>query len=203
MRDYTYDYLALYYGDPRHSRRRADRNVAEDFELQAWAAALSREAGGRGDVPGFPARITSFAALHDILHLLIFTAGPHHASLNFSQIAYGGFVPNMPAATYLLPPAGGADEAALLNLMPPAEEAVGQTTMSHQAEYYMGQLLDYANYYCGCWNGRARELVQRYRRELVGEITDTIRARNEERAREGALVYPYVLPVNVPNSTSS
>jgi hypothetical protein len=38
---------------------------------------------------------------------------------------------------------------------------------------------------------------------LTGEVTETIRARNEERARDGALVYRYVLPVNVPNSTSA
>jgi len=203
LRDYTFDYLALYYGDPRDSRRDADRNVAEDYELQDWAAELSREDGGRGDVPGFPAQITTFDELHEIVHLLIFTAGPHHASLNFSQIDYGGFVPNMPAATYLLPPAGSADESTLLNLMPPAQETVGQTTMSHQAQYYMGQLLDYANYYCGCWNEPTRALIQEYRNELTGEITDIIRRRNEERARQGSLVYPYVMPVNVPNSTSS
>lgn len=203
LRDYTFDYLALYYGDPRDEPSRADGNVIEDYELQAWAAELSREAGGRGDVPGFPARIRNFADLHDIVHLLLFTAGPHHASLNFSQIAYGGFVPNMPAATYILPPRASADEDTLLNLMPPAQEAVGQTTMSVQADYYMGQLLDYADYYCGCWNDRARRLVQHYRGRLTGEVTETIRARNEERARDGALVYRYVLPVNVPNSTSA
>lgn len=203
LRDYTFDYLALYYGDPRDDARRADGNVAGDYELQAWAAELSREGGGLGGVPGFPSRIGSFAELHDIVHLLLFTAGPHHASLNFSQIEYGGFVPNMPAATYLLPPKATAGESTLLNLMPPVPEAIGQATMSVQADYYMGQLLDYADYFCGCWNDRARRLVQHYRRRLTGEVTETIRARNEERARDGALVYPYVLPVNVPNSTSS
>jgi arachidonate 15-lipoxygenase len=203
LHDYTWDYLALYYGDPRDSARRADRNVADDYELQAWAAELSRDAGGRGNVPGFPARITRFETLHDIVHLLIFTAGPHHASLNFSQIDYGAFVPNMPAATYLLPPARGADESTLLNLMPPAAQAVGQTTMSHQAQYYMGQLLDYSGYFCACWNHPARRIVERYRRELTGEITDVLRARNRKRIEAGSLPYPYVLPVNVPNSTSS
>ncbi|HYM62557.1 MAG TPA: lipoxygenase family protein [Thermoanaerobaculia bacterium] len=201
--DYTRDYLALYYGDPRESRRQADRNVAEDFELQAWAAELSREGGGRGSVPGFPDRITTFDALHEIVHLLIFTAGPHHASLNFSQLDYASFVPNMPAATYILPPAGGANEAALLNLMPPAPEAVGQTTMSFQADYYMGQLLDYADYFCGCWNSEAQEVIEYYRSKLLGEVTRTIHKRNRERVRHGSLPYTYVLPVNVPNSISS
>lgn len=195
LRDYTYDYLALFYG--------SDQDVAEDFELQAWAAELSREGGGAGKVPGFPSRITRFETLHDIVHLLIFTAGPHHASLNFSQIDYASWVPNMPAATYLLPPDGGADEATELNLLPPRLQSVGQMTMSHQAQYYMGQLLDYSGYFCGCWNEPARELVARYRRELTGPLAHALRARNRRRLKDGSLPYPYVLPVNVPNSISS
>jgi arachidonate 15-lipoxygenase len=195
LRDYTYDYLALFYRD--------DRDVAEDFELQAWAAELSRKDGGLGNVPGFPARIARFETLHDIVHLLIFTAGPHHASLNFSQIDYAAWVPNMPAATYLLPPDGGADRATELNLLPPRLQSVGQMTMSHQAQYYMGQLLDYSGYFCGCWNEDARDLVSRYRRELTGPLSHTLRARNRKRLKDGSLPYPYVLPVNVPNSISS
>jgi arachidonate 15-lipoxygenase len=203
LSDYVWDYLALNYGDPTESRRWADDNVSDDFELQAWAAELSREAGGRGNVPGFPDYIETFEELHRILHLLIFTAGPHHASLNFSQLDYGAFVPNMPGATYIRPPAGEADEGALLNLMPPAVESIEQATMSHQAEYYMGQLLDYSNYFCGCGQGSTRALIRRYHSKLMGEVTETIQARNVEREKQGSLPYPYVLPVNVPNSTSA
>jgi len=203
LRDYTRDYLAMFYGDPDESRSRADENVSRDFELQAWAAELSRDAGGRGNVPGFPPRITTFAALHKVVHQLIFTAGPHHASLNFSQLDYGAFVPNMPAAAYLRPPVTGGGEGALLNLMPPAPQSISQTTMTHQAEYYMGQLLDYSNYFCGPCHSRTRSLIERYRSKLMGEVTETIRARNLERERQGSLPYIYVLPVNVPNSTSA
>src|ERR1051326_1890167 len=192
--DYTWDYLALYY--------RSDREVANDSELQAWAAELSREAGGPGSVPGFPPRITRFEDLHRIIHLLIFTAGPHHASLNFAQLDYGGFVPNMPAATYLMP-SEDADDATLLNTMPPAQQAIRQTTVSHEAQYYMSQLLDYSGHFCFCWNRQARDVVARYRRILTGEIAGILRARNRKRLRVGALPYPYVLPVNVPNSTSA
>jgi arachidonate 15-lipoxygenase len=137
------------------------------------------------------------------VHLLIFTAGPHHASLNYSQLDYATFVPNMPAAAYLVTPAGGSDENTLLNLNPPVNESIGQTTMSYQADYYMGQLLDYANYYCGCWNRDARNVLAYYRGELLDDVAPTIRARNVERAKQGALIYPFVLPVNVPNSTSA
>lgn len=203
LSDYVWDYLALNYGDPRESRRWADDNVSDDFELQAWARELSREAGGRGNVPGFPDYIGTFEELHRILHLLIFTAGPHHASLNFSQLDYGAFVPNMPGATYIRAPAGGDDEGLLLNLMPPVMEAIEQATMSHQAEYYMGQLLDYYNYFCGCGHGSTRALIRRYHSRLMGEVTETIRMRNVEREKQGALPYPYVLPMNVPNSTSA
>lgn len=203
LSNYVRDYLTLYYGDPGESQGRADQNVRDDFELQAWAADLSRDAGGPGNVPGFQGRIMTFADLHRIVHLLIFNAGPHHASLNFSQLDYGAFVPNMPAATYLRPPVGGADEEALLNLMPPAQQSIGQATMTHQAEYYMGELLDYSNYFCGCWHTATRSLVERYHSMLRGEVTQTIRARNRERQKQGSLPYTYVLPVNVPNSTSS
>lgn len=203
LSDYVSDYLALYYGDPMESRRWADDNVRDDFELQAWAAELSREVGGHGNVPGFPSYISTFDELHRIVHLLIFTAGPHHASLNFSQLEYGAFVPNMPGATYIRPPAGSAHEGTLLNLMPPALESIEQATMSHQAEYYMGQLLDYSNYFCGCGHEPTRSLVRRYHSKLIREVTETIHARNVEREKQGSLPYPYVLPMNVPNSTSA
>ncbi len=199
--DFLRDYLSVFYGRP--GSEQADTAVREDSELQNWAAELSQEAGGQGNLAGFPARITSFDQLHWVLHLIIFTVGPHHASLNFAQLKYGSFVPNMPALTSLSPGRQALDERDLLNLMPPMRQAGLQNEMTFKAAYWMGSFLDYADFFCGGGkNAEARSVVERYRAQLE-RTADLIEARNKERKAAGHLEYDLLMPGNVPNSVSA
>lgn len=199
--DFVRDYLAVFYGIP--GTPQADAAVAADYELQDWTAELSKEAGGQGNLAGFPARIMTFEQLHRVLHLLIFTVGPHHASLNFAQLKYGSFIPNMPALVSLLPPQGQFDDRDLLNAMPALKPAALQNEMTFKAAYWMGSFLDYADFFCGGGrNAQARNVIERYHAQL-DQIEATIKARNKERERAGNLTYDLLMPGNVPNSVSA
>ena len=194
---YVRDYLALYYGAPGAAETKA--KIAGDWELQGWAAELSAEANGPGRVKGFPAKIEDFDTLARVLHLLIWTAGPQHAAVNFPQIEYAGFVPNLPGANYAAPVAGEVTLANVMEMMPPPEQTADQFRTTWQlAGFKLDSLLDYGAHF----DGAARELITRYHSQLAGEVTTAINAANARRQQLGLLEYTWLLPANIPNSTS-
>ena len=199
--DYVRDYLEVFYGTPGSAQ--ANAAVESDYELQAWAAELSQDACGQGNLAGFPACFTSFEQLHQALQRIIFTLGPHHASLNFAQLQYGGYIPNMPALLSLPPSQGNFDERDLLNTMPPMTQANLQNEMTYKAAYWMGYFLGYEDFFCGGGkNNQARHVVKNYQGRLK-EIKGIIEARNLKRREDGNLAYDLLLPANVPNSVSA
>lgn len=195
--EYVRDYLALYYGAPGEST--TDEKILGDWELQAWAKELSAEANGPGKVKGFPAQIGDFETLAHVLHLIIWTAGPQHAAVNFPQIEYAGFVPNLPAANYAAPVAGEVTLSNVMEMMPPAQQTSDQFRTTWQlAGVHLDSLLDYANDF----DGAVKELIVGYHSRLSGEVTTAINAANSRREQLGLLPYTWLLPANIPNSTS-
>jgi arachidonate 15-lipoxygenase len=191
--DYVAEYLGLYY--------KTDADVTEDYELQAWAAEL---AGPDAHISGFSSKIDTIEELCLITQCLIWTAGPQHAAVNFPQIDYFAFIPNLPAATYTPPPAdfktASVDREDILNLLPPADETGVQFNTTYSlAGFHYDALLDY-------FNDLDREpgnVCKKYYDKLTGDIKSQIEQRNKEReAQQGLLPYSYFLPENIPNSTS-
>ncbi|GAB0495823.1 hypothetical protein MMPV_007130 [Pyropia vietnamensis] len=99
LHDYVAEYVAVYYRD--------DKAVQEDYELQAWAAAVSAPDGA--GVAGFgetaadgstavEGAILTIRYLVDALTLIIFTASVQHAALNFPQSDIMTWVPVFPLA---------------------------------------------------------------------------------------------------------
>jgi arachidonate 15-lipoxygenase len=121
IEDFVGHYLSLHY--------RGDAEVAGDPELQAWAAELASgdAAANGGRVAGMPERIESLALLQEILTTIIWTCGPLHSMLNFSQWDYIN-LPNMSYAIYgEIPEAVGATtEEILAGLLPPFRQAAYQ-----------------------------------------------------------------------------
>jgi arachidonate 15-lipoxygenase len=201
---YVHDYLAMYYRPDTEG----DKKVRSDYELQRWASELSREGtgenGGLGRVAGLPPEIQSFDELCTIVHRLIWTAGPQHAAVNFPQLEYATFIPNLPGATYIDPPKSfqgtTIDSADLLRLLPPKEQTRTQVSTSYDlAGYHYDQLLDYY----GDLTLEAGQITKKYYDELVTTVTQKIADANKRRSmQEGLLPYKYFLPANIPNSTS-
>ena len=191
--DYLDEYLALYYA--------SDEDVKQDYELAAFAAQLSGGLdGGSGAIAGFPQQIAERATLRDVVRRIVWMAGPQHAAVNFPQVDYASFIPNMCAATYAPPPRGRVTPAHLLATLAPRAETQTQFRTAYSlAGYHYDRLLDYD--LCGADASQA--IVEKYFDRLTVDVTATIDARNAERANQpGLLPYSYLLPANVPNSSS-
>jgi arachidonate 15-lipoxygenase len=125
-----------------------------DPELQAWAAELAadRRSGG-ANVPGMPATFTSVAQLIEIITTIIFTCGPLHSAVNYSQYDYMAFAANMPLAAYVNPevlnqPDPKIDDKTLLKLLPPYQKAAEQLEILYiLAAYRFDQLGHYDKSY--------------------------------------------------------
>ena len=191
---YVDDYIALYY--------KTDTDVTGDYELQNWAKEIASSDGGH--IKGFNANISSIAELSKIIQRLLWTAGPQHAAVNFPQIDYFAFIPNLPAATYAPPPnnfkTASVDTAEVLALLPPAEQTGVQVKTTYSlAGYHYDQLLGYYDKL----DPGARIVCKKYYDALHGGIKAEIDKRNKGReATQGLLSYSFFLPGNIPNSTS-
>jgi arachidonate 15-lipoxygenase len=114
---WTSDYLGLYY--------QGDADVAEDAELQAWAAEVRADDGGRMKSFAPSGRITSLEYLAGAAALVIFTASAQHAAVNFPQRELMSYTPAMPLAAYRCVPTSKTGLAMhdYLDLLPPLDMA--------------------------------------------------------------------------------
>jgi hypothetical protein len=87
IRNYVKGVIGLWYG--------SGEDVVEDTELQAWVAETASSRGG--DIPGFPASLSTVTELCEVVTELIFRAGPQHAAVNNGQFEAYAWVPNSPA----------------------------------------------------------------------------------------------------------
>lgn len=102
---------------------RSDADVRADSEIQAWA----REATNVGKIRDFgvsPGSVRDRTDLTEILTMIIFTAGPQHAAVNFTQGTEMSFTPANPLAGYTPEPKGrGHTEKDWLDNLPPLDVA--------------------------------------------------------------------------------
>jgi len=213
---YTNHFLHRYYRD--------DKAVQQDPYLQAWAAELgeplnmrpqsdfaqspswmpaeiTNEIGLNLDelpsysrVPGFPTQITSLQQLIDTTTQIIFTCGPQHAAVNFSQFDYVGYVPNAPLAAYCSPDACQS----LSDLLPPLKKDLGQMELAYALSgIRFGQLG--SSTLIPFTDVGDRAILNQFQAELK-DIEQKITVRNQERLERFGVDYPYLLPSRIPNS---
>jgi arachidonate 15-lipoxygenase len=203
IRVYVRAYLACYYA--------GNGDVAADTELQAWveeitspAAASFHGLGGLKAENG-TARIDSFDYLVDMVSLIVYTAGPQHANVNYAQYPLMSYLPSVSGSAYAPPSSGGTPAAAslpdpLLALLPPVDVALYQVAF--------GYLLSSVQYdVFGTYSDNPRrpyfvdaraEAVNVDFRMALAAIEAEIRKRNKTRP----LPYENQLPSMIPNSIS-
>jgi len=176
---------------------KSDVDVVGDHELQAWAAEVASAEGGQiRDFGATPGQILDRHDLVEILTMVVWTAGPQHAAVNFTQADHMAFLPANPLAGYTEEPKGlGHGEADWLANLPPLDVAVQQfCVMTFLGSVHHTTLGDYGSDFAG---GDVSAPHKRFRAEL-GSIEDEIIARNQRRSRS----YTYLQPSLIPNSTN-
>jgi len=201
-----------------------DESVQQDLYLQAWAAELGSSLRDRPlsdfpqapswlptdaiaqagldwcelpdypRVPGFPTGISSLQDLVAIATQLIFTCGPQHAAVNFSQFDYVGYAPNAPLAAYCHPNRCISVE----QLLPSLKQDLGQIELSFAlsgirwGRLGSSDLIDFKDI-------GDRQVLEQFRTELAA-IEQEISDRNQNRVASTGIAYPYLLPSRIPNS---
>jgi len=181
------DFVSAYY--------RGDEDVRADHELQAWAAEVAT-AGQVRDFGATPGHIGDLHDLAEILTMVIWTAGPQHAAVNFAQKDHMSFLPANPLAGYTPEPKGKRHtEADWLANLPPLDVAVQQfCVMTFLGSIHHTVLGDYEDDFRG---SAAAGAHQRFLGHLTS-VEDEIKARNRRRT----MPYEYLQPSLIPNSTN-
>ncbi len=182
------EYLDIYY--------EYDEDVLLDAELQNWA----KELVTKGKVQGFGDKneneIKTLKYLKQVITMLIFTSSAQHSAVNFTQKAYPGFTPNMPAAGYEpVPQDKNKTEQDWFNLIAPLNVADDQTDLMFTLSGVHYTVL--GNYsFLHFKDKRVSQAMKKFKTQLQS-IEEKINKRNiEDKENE----YLYMLPSGIPQS---
>ncbi|MEB3343024.1 lipoxygenase family protein [Okeania sp.] len=181
------DYLSLYYS--------RDEEVQADRELQAWAAEVMADDGGRVPDFGEDGGIKTRKYLIDAVTLIIFTASAQHAAVNFPQKDIMSYAPAVPLAGYLPSSIlkGEVTEEDYLNLLPPLEQAQDQLNLTYLlGSVYYTRLGEYPKDHFT--DAQVKSLLEKFQENLE-QVEVTIEQRNLHR-----IPYRYLLPSKTPQS---
>ena len=138
--------------------------------------------------------LTSLQQLIDIVTQVIFTCGPQHAAVNFSQFDYVGYTPNAPLSLYSRPDTASSVQ----QLLPAADQDLAQMELAfalsgirwgHLGSTELCQFADQGD----------RQALEHFQADLA-DIEIKINARNQQRLATSGVEYPYLLPSRIPNS---
>ncbi len=188
IHEFVSEYVRVYY--------KSDRDVVEDFELQAWG----EEIGGsleekKFGVPGFPTKFNTIDEVVETVVNIIFIATAQHSAIHYGQYQYLAYVPNMPLSVYAPPPKnseGFMFKKDLIKLLPTFSH-----TMIQSFAFYINNVKveRIGQYKLSMFDGRSNDIIKKYQEKLQ-EISNEINSRNQKR------IFPYILmdPQNIPSS---
>jgi len=191
IREFVTRYLELYY--------RNDGEVVDDFQLQTFVKEVCDDDGGRlGAVTESGNRVTGLKELAALLSRLIWTSGPFHAAVNFSQWDYMASPGNMPLSGYSPLPDSGADPdpASFISFYPQSTLAKYQASVMYTLGTYR---LDMLGYY------RDKDFTDPDALKAIADFQchlARIGADTQARDNVRSVSYPYLITWNVPNSTN-
>lgn len=189
-------------GAPLSSRPRSDFPTAPAWVPPSWIEQTGLQLDTLPDqprVPNFPnaanpGALTSLQSLINIATQVIFTCGPQHAAVNFSQFDYTGYTPNAPLALYSPP-----DRAAsLAEMLPSPTQDLGQIELTFALSGIQAGQLGSSELISFVDAGDRLALAQ-FQADLA-EIEQKISSRNDQRLADYGVAYPYLLPSRIPNS---
>ena len=198
-------YLHHFYPDPQA--------IANDAELQAWAAELADPS--QGNLKGMPAQISNVEELIKLVTTIIFICGPQHSAVNYAQYEYMAFSPNMPLSAYENPadmtkanPNEPMTEDKILGLLPPYKRASDQLqTLFTLYAYRYDRLGYYQKAFKEIYNESPDEvfendqsiieIIRQFQQDL-NMVEQEIDANNKKRV----VPYPYLKPSLILNSIS-
>ncbi len=185
VKTWVKDYLALYYAN--------DAAVQKDKQLQNWAADLVSHNGGRLVGFGQKGGIKTLAYLIDALTMVLFTAGPQHAAVNFPQNQLMSYTPAVPLAGYAPLPAQQGSQGPWLAQLPPIDMAALQL----QVLYLLGSVYftRLGTYESDALDAKAAPALKAYQANLL-KVEAEITKRNQTRP----IPYTYLLPSKIPMS---
>ncbi len=205
IRDFVGAYLERYY--------ESDEDVQKDAEVQAWVQEITspQAAAFQGlsgltfvDGPdGKVARIDSLDYLVEMVSLMVYTAGPQHANVNYAQYPMMSYLPSVAGTAYAPPPTSAAvanAEAEYLKVLAPLDVALYQLSFG-----YLLSSVQYDTF--GTYSDNPRrpyfadaeaEKASIDFRLALNRIEAEIRKRNDSRP----LPYENQLPSMIPNSIS-
>ena len=192
IHNWVSDYVSIWY--------RSEADIRADYELQAWA----NEVNDIGKVKDFcltGGGVQGRDDLIDMLTMTIFTAGPQHAAVNFTQGKEMIFVPANPLAGYGQAPKGlGHSEADFLGILPPLDVAVQEwSILSLLAGVNNTRLGDYRGAFN--WHPVSEACRLKFRVNL-GVIEGNINSANNYRRSVYGLDYVHLLPSHIPASVN-
>ena len=175
----------------------SDEDVRLDSELQHWAAEIAAPDGGavKNFIPS-PDGITSKAELEDLATMILFTAGPQHAAVNFPQKTDMAYLPAAPLAGFIPEIRGrGHTEADYLNFLPPMEVAcTSQMALEFLGDVYFNRLGHYALTF-NFDSDAVKAAIAKFQRSL-----DEVEAVILERDKTRIFSYPHLRPSRIPKS---
>lgn len=175
----------------------SDDNVKGDTELQQWAAEIASDHGGA--IKNFILNntgITSKAELIDLVTMIIFTAGPQHAAVNFPQKTDMAYMPAAPLAGFIPEITGNSHtEEDYLNFLPPIEVAcTSQMALEFLGDIYFNKLGNYALTF-DLDSDAVKAAISNFERNLK-EVEAIISERDKSRV----FTYPHLRPSRIPKS---
>jgi arachidonate 15-lipoxygenase len=171
------------------------KNLSAQTGIEVSAEALPSYAR----VPDFPSQeapgiMTSLSQLIETATQIIFTCGPQHAAVNFSQFDYIGYPPNAPMAAYAKP----EDATSAGELLPPLEQDLQQMELTFALSGIIWSRLG-DDREIRFADRSDRKILQQFQAQLA-EVETEIQKRNRQRLQQDGVDYPYLLPSQIPNS---
>jgi arachidonate 15-lipoxygenase len=189
IKGWVEEFLACFYS--------SDDEVRLDTELQNWAAEIASEDGGaiKNFIPS-GAGITTRAELVDMVTMIIFTAGPQHAAVNFPQKTDMAYLPAAPLAGFIPEIKGRSHtEADYLDFLPPIEVAcTSQMALEFLGDIYFNRLGQYALTFAFD-SDAVKTAISNFQTKL-----DQVEAVITERDKSRIFSYPHLRPSRIPKS---